>query len=119
MCVLRDDTNVGNGTLDLLLPQRRHLDRRDPGLVGPGHAFAGHLRVYEIGLALDRALARTYQRLAQLPRTLDHLAVDTEALGNRRHVHVGLAQIVVAELPGLHHAPARHIGDHARVRPAI
>src|SRR3954452_22383595 len=117
MCVLRDDTNVGNGTLDLLLPQRRHLDRRDPGPVGPGHALAGDLRVDEIGLALDRVLARAYQRLAQLPRALDHLAVDTEALRDRRHVHVGLTQVVVDELPGLHHAPARYVGDHARVRP--
>src|SRR3954465_8542352 len=102
MCVLRDDTNVGNGTLDLLLPQRRHLDRRDPGLVGPGHAFAGYLRVDETVVALDRLLARTYQRLAQPPRALDPLAVDTEAVGDRRHVHVGLAQIAWDELRGLH-----------------
>src|SRR5262249_43536141 len=43
---------------NLLLPHRRHLNRRDPRLVGPCHALARNLCVDEVGLTLDRRLAR-------------------------------------------------------------
>src|SRR5215470_3046605 len=104
---------------NLLLPQRRHLNGRDPRLVGPRHTFARNLRVDEVGLTFDRRLACARERLPQLPRTLDHLAIDAETFGDRGHVHVRAAKIIVHELAGLYHAATRHVGNDARMRSTI
>src|SRR6266700_5101109 len=95
------------------------LDRRNPRLLGPAHALAGDLNVDEIGLAFDRVLAGAGERLAQLGGVVNHLAVDAEAFGDRGHVHVRVAQVVVHELLGLHHAAAGDVVDDAAVRAAI
>src|SRR5215470_9305881 len=91
-----------------LLPDGGEPDRRHPRFLGPADAAAGNLDVEEIRLAVDGVRTRARQRLAQLRRALHHLAGDAEAAGNIGHVHVGIAEIVVDELSGLHHAAARY-----------
>src|SRR5688572_32775272 len=103
-------------TLDPSGAQACDLDRRDPGLLGPADAFARDLHVEQVGLTLDRVLAGARERFAKLRRVLHDLAVDAEAFGDRRHVHVRAAEIVVIVLAGLHHPPARDEGDRAAVR---
>src|SRR4051812_32869728 len=76
-------------------------DRRDPRRRSPGHAGSRYLRIDEIGLALHRGLARPSQRRLELPRRFNHFSVDPEPLGDKRHVHVRIAQIVVDELARL------------------
>src|SRR2546428_13938678 len=43
----------------------------------------------------------------------------SESFGDPGHVHVRAAEIVVEEVAGLHHAPARHLLDDAAVRAAV
>src|SRR5262249_11333026 len=97
----------------LLAAHLRDPDRRLPWALLPADAFACNLHVEEIRLALDGVLAGTRQRLAQLRRIVHHLAIDPKALGNGGHVHVRIAEVVVHELAGLHHAAARHVVDDA------
>src|SRR6185503_19975840 len=86
-----------------------NADRRYPWVLRPGDALAGDLDIEQVWLALERVLARARQCLAQLGRIVNHFAVHAEALGDRSHVHVGVAEIVVDELAGLHHAAAWHV----------
>src|SRR5437868_11399738 len=93
-------------------------NRWRPRLLGPGDADARDLRVDEIRLALRRGLARPLQCRAEFRGRLRDFGLDAEALRDVGHVHVGLAEIVVEEMPGLDHATAGHLLDHAAVRPA-
>ena len=69
------------------------------GFSAQTEALAGDLGVEQVGLALDRVLAGARERFAQLRRVLHHLAIHAKALGDRGHVHVRAAEIVVHELP--------------------
>src|SRR5438445_778039 len=46
-------------------------------------------------------LARACQRFAQLRRAFHDFAVDAKSLGDRRHVHVGTAQVRRSAMIGL------------------
>src|SRR3954466_7047383 len=92
---MRSDVSISIS--NLLSAHLGDLDRRHPRLLRPADALAGGLEIEHGGLAIPRLLSRAAKRLAQLRRVLHDLAVDAEALGDRGHVHVRIAEIVVHE----------------------
>src|SRR3954466_2549773 len=98
---------------------RRDFDRRRPWILRPRDADARHLRIDQVRFTFHCRLAGTAERCLELFGRARHFCLDAESPGDERHVHVRVAEIVVEEAPGLHHASAGHLLDDAAVRAAV
>src|SRR5438309_5714217 len=94
-------------TFSWLRRNKLRSNRRRPGLVGPGDAHARDLGVDEVGFTVRGRLARARKRRLELRGRFGDFRFDAESFCDPGHVHVRVAEIVVEEVPGLHHAAAR------------
>src|SRR5688572_22698608 len=98
----------------------RARERRHPGVFGPARAVARHFDVDQVRLAVRCEPARAAERGLEVGGRLRPLAVHAKALCDRRHVDIGLAEVVVHELVRVDRsAGPAEIREGAVVRAAV